>query len=136
TLNQIRYITAGYGRDDLLNHRPEWDDAVIYGVAARLLILRHHILEGGVLLADEALEPIYGCGLGGRVGDESSPQRSSGGQPPRPTENRTPAEFTHADPLLICSLAGEIISPGHRGWLPSFSRRARPTGLRARCVMR
>src|SRR5262249_41056204 len=87
------------GRDDLLNHRPEWDDAVIYGVAARLLVLRHHVAERGVLLGNEALEPPYGCGLGGRVGDEWSSQRSSGGQSHRPPEKRTPAKFTHANPL-------------------------------------
>src|SRR5262249_50205372 len=108
TFNQIRYITSGYGRDDLLNHRPEWDDAVIYGVAARLLVLRHHVAERGVLLGNEALEPPYGCGLGGRVGDEWPSQGSSGGKSHRPTENRTPAKFTHAGPALICSLAGEL----------------------------
>src|SRR5262245_27097807 len=91
TMNQIRYITAGYGRDDLLHLRPERNDACVDDVAARLLVVGDSGFEGGVLLPDEALHPPDGRSFGGSVGDKRSSQRSDRGKSHRPAKNRTPA---------------------------------------------
>jgi hypothetical protein len=47
-------VGAGQSRDDLLPHRCDRNDADVDGVAARLLVLRHHVAEAGVLLASIA----------------------------------------------------------------------------------
>src|SRR5262245_43279694 len=96
--HQIRDVAAGQCGDDLLHQRPERNEAGVNGVAARLFVLRDHVAEGIVLLADEALDPPYACGLGCRVGNERSPEGSGCRESDGTVQHRTPAKLAHGNP--------------------------------------
>ena len=91
--------------DRLLAHRCERDDAEVDFVAARLLVVGNHLLERGVLLFGEALNPPNFGSRSSRVGDIGPTQRAGRSEPDRAPEHRTPGQDRHARLPSLFALA-------------------------------
>src|SRR5205807_10075945 len=113
-----------------LHDRPERNDAEVDNVAARLLVLRDHPFEGGVLLGDEPLGPPHMRGGGRRIGNIGPSERPGGRQRGRSTKQRTPVELAHPDLLAVPRAAGIASRSGALPWI--IGRRLLFTGTNRR----
>ena len=129
-LHEIRHVAAGQRRDDLLHDRPERNDAEVDNVAARLLVLRDHPFEGGVLLGDEPLGPPHMRGGGRRIGNIGPSEGSGCREGGRSAKQRTPVELAHPDLLAVPRAAGIASRSGALPWI--IGRRLLLTGTNRR----
>ena len=109
-IDDVGHDAARHRGDLLLPHRGKRHDAVVDLVAARLLVIGDHLLEGDILFLGEALHPPHRRGRRRGVGDIGAGQsRTRRGEPsdPRSTDRLVR--------LIICSSFLFVPRASHRG---------------------
>src|SRR5215469_11914857 len=72
----VGHVAAGNRGNRFLPKWSERDDAVVDGIAARLLIGLDQLLKGVILVGDKSLRPTNSSGLGSSICDIRTPERA------------------------------------------------------------